>query len=81
MQKLTLLALVLVLASAASHPRVSDVHASLAQIDAHPFGNVILSAIQAHIQAGTPANEVNMLLNTIAAGIESDQNDHDKVQR
>lgn len=79
MQKLAILALVLALATANVHPRFSDSHTSLAQIDAHPFGNVVLSAVKAHLQAQTPANEINMLLNAVAAGIAQDQSDHDKA--
>ncbi|CAD8080463.1 unnamed protein product [Paramecium sonneborni] len=73
MQKLAILTLVLALAAA----KFVDTHASLAQIDSNPFGNVVLSAIKAHLQAQTPANEVNMLLNGVAAGLQQDQNDHD----
>ena len=65
MQKLAILTLVVALAAS----KFVDTHASLAQIDSDPFGNVVLSAIKAHIQAQTPANEVNMLLNGVAAGL------------
>ena len=65
MQKLAILTLVVALV-AAKHV---DTHTSLAQIDADPFGNVVLSAIKTHLQAQTPANEVNMLLNGVAAGL------------
>ena len=47
MQKLAILTLVVALAAS----KFVDTHASLAQIDANPFGNVVLSAIKAHIQA------------------------------
>lgn len=49
MQKLAILALVLALAAANTHARFADPQTVLAQIDADPFGNIILSAVQAHI--------------------------------
>ncbi|KAM3131279.1 hypothetical protein pb186bvf_016597 [Paramecium bursaria] len=81
MQKLVLIALVVALAAASAHPRYVDAHQSLAQIDADPFGNIVLSTIKAHIQAQTPANEINMLLNAVGAGIAQDQSEHDHVNR
>ncbi|CAD8148295.1 unnamed protein product [Paramecium octaurelia] len=73
MQKIALLALVLAVTAA----KFIDTHTTLAQINADPFGHVVLSAIKAHLQASTPANEVNMLLNGVGAGLVQDQNDHD----
>ncbi|CAD8176145.1 unnamed protein product [Paramecium pentaurelia] len=73
MQKLAILALVFAITAS----KFVDTHTSLAQINADPFGHVVLSAIKAHLQAQTPANEVNMLLNAVGAGIVQDQNDHD----
>jgi hypothetical protein len=45
MQKLAILTLVVALV-ASKHV---DTHTSLAQIDADPFGNVVLSAIKTHL--------------------------------
>jgi len=63
--------LVLVFASANvnHHAKFVDTKTVLTEIDSEPFGNVILSAVQAHLQAKTPADEVNILLNAIVAGI------------
>ncbi|CAD8181774.1 unnamed protein product [Paramecium pentaurelia] len=73
MQKLVILAFIVAITAA----KFVDIHTTLAQINADPFGHVVLSAIKAHLQAQTPANEVNMLLNAVGAGIVQDQNDHD----
>ena len=81
MYKVALIALVLSFATANVHNHYQDTHAVLAQIDQDPFGQMVLSAIQTHIQAKAPEDEVVLLLNQIASGINDDQRGHDTVNR
>jgi hypothetical protein len=58
-----------------------DTKTVLAEIDQDAFGSSVLSAVQTHMQAKTPSDEINMLLNEIIAGLLEDQHEHDRVNR
>jgi len=51
----------------------SAVHASLAQINSHPFGATILTAVKANLKAQTPIDEITTLLNKILADLKRDR--------
>jgi len=51
----------------------SAVHASLAQINSHPFGATILTAVKANLKAQTPIEEITTLLNKILADLKRDR--------
>jgi DNA uptake protein ComE-like DNA-binding protein len=64
-----------------NHQRYTDTRTVLTEIDQDPFGNLVLSAIQTHIQAKAPEDEVILLLNQILGGILEDQRAHDAINR
>lgn len=58
-----------------------DTKTVLTELDSDQFGNTLISMVQVYMQSKGSAEEVNLLLNTIASGILENQNKHDALRR
>ena len=58
-----------------------DTKTVLTELDSDQFGNTLISMVQVYMQSKGSAEEVNLLLNTIASGIMENQNKHDALRR
>ena len=59
----------------------SDTKTVLTELDADQFGNTVLSMVQVYMQSKGSAEEVNLLLNQLMAGILENQAKHDNLRR
>lgn len=77
MNKFIVLGLIAMLGAVCAHEKYVDTRSALLEVDADPFGNIVLSAIQTTLQTGGSADEVNILLNSILQTLNNDQKGDD----